>query len=442
MNLYERIQCAIDYIESKLDDDIQVSEAAKRAFMSRAGLYRLFNAFTGFDIKEYIRRRRFEFACADIERGIPTVEIALRYGFTSQEAFIKSFKSVVGTTPGNYNKSILKYKFGKVNLLETNFEVQNQYLKSKYPEISVLSELPKMRVASYLVLSENPEEDGYKIIMEWAKSHKLLDLEKGSRIFGFDYPSYFAHIRGYEWWVTVPGNFQFCENDIVKEKIVPEGMYALISIEYKKDDFGDFMGKLFGAKGKFAKWCRESNYGFAFHQYLEEFVVEDGKGDTERKNMYFPISENAQTKTPTIIDMQEFTAAVISVENQESDGYKKAWELYYEWSEISGNYEKHEVLQAQDSLNQSWGVPAELYITNPPDGADLNGLEIRKISGGKYLKFLTEFTSLNSELEENCYNLYTQGGYEKAEGKLIIEYKGITSDWNNRTLTCLYYPLK
>jgi len=88
MNLYERIQRAIDYIEGKLDDNIQTSEVAKQAYMSRAGFYRLFNSFTGYDVKEYVRKRRFECACLDIENGVPAVEIALRYGSISQEAFI------------------------------------------------------------------------------------------------------------------------------------------------------------------------------------------------------------------------------------------------------------------------------------------------------------------------------------------------------------------
>lgn len=442
MNLYERVQCAIDYIENRLNGCIDITEVAKQALMSRAGLYRLFKAFTGYDVKEYIRRRRFVYACEDIEEGIPTVDIAMQYGFATQEAFIKSFKSVVGTTPGTYNQSILKYTFGKVNLLETYFEVQDEQLKIKYPEISVLSNLPKMRVASYWVLSENPEEDGSKVIMEWVEKNKLLDAEKGGRIFGFDYPSYFARKRGYEWWVSVPGNYQFCENDIVKEKIIPGGMYALISISYKKDDFGDFIGNLFGAKGRFAKWCRESEYGFAFHQYLEEYIVEDKQNDIERKNLYFPICRNVETKKPIIIELHEFTAAVISVTDQESNGYDEAWDLYYRWSEITGDYENHKVFQMQDSLNQSWGVPAKLLVTNPPDNADLTGLDIRTFPVKKYLKFSTEFTSLNSELEENCYGLYMQGDYDRAEGGLLIEYRGITDDWNDRTLICLYYPLK
>lgn len=442
MNLYERIQCAIDYIENRLGENIQISEAAKQAYMSRAGFYRLFNAFTGYDVKEYIRRRRFEYACLDIKNGIPAVEIALQYGFTSQEAFIKSFKAVVGMTPGSYGKSNLRYTFRKVNLMETNFEVQDERLKSKYPEISVLVNLPRMRVASYWVLSESPEYDGDVAIKEWAKMNNLLDPDKGARIFGFDYPSYFARKRGYEYWITVPGNFQFNKDDICKEKIFSGGMYALITIEFKKGDDGDFIGKLFGAMANFAKWCRESEYGFAFHQYLEEMVPEDEESETQKMNCYFPICKNPKTKEPVVIDLPEFTMAVFHENNQDFIGSEKAWDLYYKWSELSGDYQKHRVFQVQDKLNKMYDAPTELWVANPPEGADLSGLEIKKFPGGKYLRFTTLFKSGMSELEENCYNIYMDGDYDRVDGQLIIEYQGITDDLNDRMKYWLYYPLQ
>ena len=123
------------------------------------------------------------------------------------------------------------------------------------------------------------------------KQH-LLDPDKGARIFGFDYPSYFARKRGYAFWITVPGNFQFAENDICKEKIFSGGMYALI----------------------------------------------------------FPIGRDPKTKEPVVVDLPEFTMAVFHENNQDSIGSEKAWDLYYEWSKLSGDYQKHLVFQAQDSL--------------------------------------------------------------------------------------------
>ena len=440
--MYERIQRAVDYIESKLDDSIQISEAAKQAYMSRAGFYRLFNAFTGYSVKEYIRRRRFERACLDIESGVPAVEIALRYGFASQEAFIKSFKTVVGTTPGNYDKTMLKYAFGKVNLMKTNFEVQDERLREKYPGINVLTNLPPMRVASYWAFSQSPEEDGDKAIKAWAKERGLLAPGKGARIFGCDYPAYFARNRGYEFWITAPDSFQFKAEDICKEKMLPGGMYALITIEFKKDDMGDFIGKLFGAMEQFAKWLRESEYGFAYHQYLEEMVPEDAQSETQRMNLYFPISRNPETKQPVVTELSAFTAAVFTENNQDFIGSEKAFALYTEWSELSGDHRNHRIFQVQNDLNKMYNAPVEMWVTNPPEGADLSGLEMRTFPGGNYLKFTTLFKAGMSELTENCYGIYMNGDYDRDDRQLVVEYEGISDDLGDREKFWLYYPLK
>ena len=348
----------------------------------------------------------------------------------------------MGTTPGNYGKASFKYSFGKVNLLEKNFLFQDERLRKKYPEISVLACLPKMRAASYRAFGESPEDDGNQAVREWMKKNNLLDPDKGSRIFGCDYPAYFARKRGYEFWVTVPGNFQFKDNDAFKEKILPGGTYALITIEFKKDDGGDFIGKLFGAVEKFAKWCRESDYGFAFHQYLEEMVPEDSERETQRMNMYFPISRNPETKKPVVADLPGFAAAVFNENNKDFIGSEKAWDLYYKWSEISGGHKNHRVFQVQDSLNKMYGAPVEIWVTDPPEGADLTGLDIRKFPGGRYLKFTTHFKSGTSELEENCYNIYMDGDYERDRRPLVIEYEGIAEDLSDRMKFWLYYPLK
>ena len=156
---------------------------------------------------------------------------------------------------------------------------------------------------------------------------------------------------------------------------------------------------MFGAMDKFAKWCRESDYGFAFHQYLEEMVPEDAESDTQRMNCYFPICKNPETKKPLVTDLPEFTMAVFHENNQDFIGSEKAWDLYYKWSEMSGDYQKHRVFQAQDKLNKMYDAPTEIWVADPPEGADLSGLEIRKFSGGKYLKFTTLFKSGMSEVE-------------------------------------------
>ena len=299
-----------------------------------------------------------------------------------------------------------------------------------------------MRVASYWAFGESPEHDGDVVMKEWAKKNHLLDPDKGARIFGCDYPAYFARTRGYEFWISVPGNFQFKDHDVCKEKTLPGGMYALITIEFKKGDDGDFIGKLFGAMAKFAKWCRESEYGFAFHQYLEEMVPEDLESETQRMNCYFPICKNPETKKPVVTTLPGFTMAVFIENNRDFIGSERAWDLYTKWSGISGDSRKHRVFQAQDKLNKMYDAPVELWVANPPEGADVSGLDMRTFPGGKYLKFTTLFKSGTSELEENCYRLYMDGDYERDDRPLIIEYEGIADDLTDRMKFRLYYPLK
>ena len=442
MNLYERVQLGMDYIENNLNEKIKRTDAAKHAFMSRTCFCRLFNAFTGYEVREYIRKRRYEFACNELENNTPVKKVALKYGFSSQDDFYSSFEIDVGAPIASYLTSDKKYEFKKISIVDNLFEEQDETLKSKYPEISVIKNMPKMRVASYWSLSESPEREGNLIITKWAKKNNLLSSESNARIFGFDYPSYFARKRGYEYWITVPEGFQFKENDICKERVFDGGMYALITIEYRKGDDRDFVGKLLRAMERFAKWCRESKYGFAFHQYLEETVPGDADSDTQRLYCYFPISRNPDSKNPVVTTIPELTAAVFVENNKDFKASEKAWDLYYKWSEMSGDYKKHRVFQVQDSLNNMYDSPVEIWVTDPPEGVDLSKLDIRKFYGGRYLKFTTLFKSAMSELEDNCYKIYMNGDYTKLKEKLFIEYQGMNDNLNDRMKFWIYYPLR
>lgn len=135
-------------------------------------------------------------------------------------------------------------------------------------------------------------------------------------------------------------------------------------------------------------------------------VPEDAASDTQRMNCYFPICKNPETKKPVITDLPAFTMAVFIENNQDFIGSEKAWDLYYKWSEMSGDYRKHKVFQVQDKLNKMYDAPVEIWVTNPPESADLSRMEISKFPGGKYLKFTTLFKSGMSELEEYCYDIY------------------------------------
>jgi AraC family transcriptional regulator len=126
----ERIQRGVDYIETRLDEDVALAEVAKAGGMSQWHFQRLFRALTGETLKTYIRSRRL---AASLERLLDTnlrvLDIALLAGFESQEAFARAFKKAFGLTPQKYravrDKSLFlkKPRFDEAYLQQLNRNV-------------------------------------------------------------------------------------------------------------------------------------------------------------------------------------------------------------------------------------------------------------------------------------------------------------------------------
>jgi AraC family transcriptional regulator len=102
----ERLNQALDHIESHLDQDIDAAELARIAATSEYHLRRLFSALAGMPLSEYIRRRRLTAAGAEVLAGRePLLEIAVRHGYGSGEAFARAFRAMHGVGPGEARRT-------------------------------------------------------------------------------------------------------------------------------------------------------------------------------------------------------------------------------------------------------------------------------------------------------------------------------------------------
>ena len=68
MEWLKRLNAAIDYIESNLDNDISYDEAARIACCSSVYFQRIFSYVSGISLSEYIRRRRMTQAAFELQR--------------------------------------------------------------------------------------------------------------------------------------------------------------------------------------------------------------------------------------------------------------------------------------------------------------------------------------------------------------------------------------
>ena len=66
---------------------------------------RKFKAISGMSFRDYLRYRKLAFALKEVRDSEKSMlEIALNYGFSSHEAFTRSFKHTYGVSPSDYRK--------------------------------------------------------------------------------------------------------------------------------------------------------------------------------------------------------------------------------------------------------------------------------------------------------------------------------------------------
>ncbi|MFI6938668.1 helix-turn-helix domain-containing protein [Streptomyces sp. NPDC050418] len=104
--MLDRLNQAMDHIERNLDQEIDAAVLARIAATSEYHLRRMFSALAGIPLSEYIRRRRLTVAGAEVladERSL--LDIAVRYGYGSGEAFARAFRQLHGVGPGEARRS-------------------------------------------------------------------------------------------------------------------------------------------------------------------------------------------------------------------------------------------------------------------------------------------------------------------------------------------------
>ena len=100
MEWLKKLNAAIDYIESNLDNDISYDEAARIACCSTFYFQRIFSYVSGISLSEYVRRRRMTQAAFELQRtDAKVLDVALKYGYTSPTSFNRAFQSVHNITP-------------------------------------------------------------------------------------------------------------------------------------------------------------------------------------------------------------------------------------------------------------------------------------------------------------------------------------------------------
>ncbi len=100
MNWVDKMNDVMAYIESHLSDEIDMAKVAKLSCSSAATFQRMFSFICDTPLSEYIRRRRLTLAAFELQNSnIKVIDLAVKYGYDSPDAFARAFHTIHGVSP-------------------------------------------------------------------------------------------------------------------------------------------------------------------------------------------------------------------------------------------------------------------------------------------------------------------------------------------------------
>lgn len=205
MDWIKRMNGVLDYIENNLDGDIDYGSIARISLCSGDLFQRMFANFTGIALSEYIRRRRLSKAGEEIILGHKMImETALKYGYTSADAFTYAFKQLYGTAPSKLGHEQQMF----VHYPRLSFQIT---IKGDHSMRYRIVDKPAFKVVGKSMMTSQIANQSYQSIPKfWNKlnqenfiSRSLLPLNiKGNAVLGVCYDGKddgsFAYMVGVE----------------------------------------------------------------------------------------------------------------------------------------------------------------------------------------------------------------------------------------------------
>ncbi|EOW6742959.1 superoxide response transcriptional regulator SoxS [Cronobacter dublinensis] len=106
MSHQEIIHALTQWIDEHIDQPLNIDVVAKKSGYSKWYLQRMFRTVMHQTLGEYIRKRRLQLAAQELRTTQrPIFDIAMDYGYVSQQTFSRIFRRQFDRTPSDYRQS-------------------------------------------------------------------------------------------------------------------------------------------------------------------------------------------------------------------------------------------------------------------------------------------------------------------------------------------------
>ena len=185
-NLIMNIETVIDYIESHLDEKLDLEKVSEAVHYSKYHLHRMFTNTVGMTIHDYVQRRQLtEAAKLLVFSSKPIIEVAFLCGYESQQAFTSAFKSMYKVPPSQYRDK------GTFYPLQLRFSLHKNFPSKVFTKedicIAEMGDIPAWMDLMRLVIDGYPVMDETDYLNELTKAieeKRALILKEGDTLIG------------------------------------------------------------------------------------------------------------------------------------------------------------------------------------------------------------------------------------------------------------------
>lgn len=322
MDYMQIVENCISFIEGSLKHGVTVEAVLSQTHYSYPHFCKIFTDIVGDSVTGYIRKRKLSGAAQDLVTSKKTiVDIALDYGFGSQQTFTRAFTNMFQISPQKYREN---------GMLDDLYKAFKFPAPGSVPGSSLsisIEALPAMKMASFHAYNggisfKNPSEQQDKVVskawgglIKWQMSYEYqkrcgrtgklpntaslgkffvdnrLHVSPNTRYWGFSNPFPFDDTEyGYEAWAML-GNYLegepvFLEDSGVQIKAFSGGLYAVAEAAYGQNSNLDQTWKMLH------RWVAENQqYEYGEHQWLEEHLTKPDEGGFHSFKLFLPIKQ-------------------------------------------------------------------------------------------------------------------------------------------------------
>lgn len=241
MNYQQQLNQVIEFIGKHLDENLTLEQLSEIACFSKYHFHRLFTAYTGLSLQQYIRWLRLKRAAHQliVNKDQSIIHIAIDAGFESHEAFSRAFKQTCGVSPSEFRQ-------------ESSWQAWEKppYQLPLQGDITMNVAIKNMKARRLAVLEHRGDPkflgDSVNKLINWAKAQPVNLKPKAGEAFGFAYddpnltPA--ADFR-FDLGITIPE--QLTLKGEVIEKRLPAGRYAVATHKGSRENISDVVYALY-----------------------------------------------------------------------------------------------------------------------------------------------------------------------------------------------------